>query len=159
SQFLLFGWIGTGGQWPVGPGAAGRDGGLGTLRRLGGLGGPGALGDRSTGVGDPSGGPGRCRRGVIAVRLRGGLSGMLARGRWGLLGSRYRRMRHGEVQMAGEGTAGAFLVELQVPNDRLSVGGTVCGLLLSRLAFGGDSVLARTVGAGALRARVLVREA
>src|SRR5690625_7035560 len=68
-------------------------------------------------------------------------------------------MRHGEVQVAGEGTAGAFLVELQVPNDRLSVGGTVCGLLLSRLAFGGDSVLARTVGAGALRARVLVREA
>src|SRR5699024_3538976 len=40
-----------------------------------------------------------------------------------------------------------------------SVGGTVCGLLLSRLSFGGDSVLARTVGAGALRARVLVREA
>src|SRR5699024_12528213 len=68
-------------------------------------------------------------------------------------------MRHGEVQVAGEGTAGAFLVELQVPNDRLSVGGTVCGLLLSRLAFGGDSVLARTVGAGALRARGLVREA
>src|SRR5690625_7146152 len=68
-------------------------------------------------------------------------------------------MRHGEVQVAGEGTAGAFLVELQVPHDRLSVGGTVCGLLLSRLAFGGDSVLARTVGAGALRARVLVREA
>src|SRR5690625_4655572 len=58
-------------------------------------------------------------------------------------------MRHGEVQVAGEGTAGAFLVELQVPHDRLSVGGTVCGLLLSRLAFGGDSVLARTVGAGA----------
>src|SRR5699024_1726544 len=69
------------------------------------------------------------------------------------------RVRQGEVQVAGEGTAGALLVELQVPHDRLSVGGTVCGLLLSRLAFGGDSVLARTVGAGALRARVLVREA
>src|SRR5690625_2435857 len=68
-------------------------------------------------------------------------------------------MRHGGVPVAGGGTAGAFLVEMQVTHDRVSVGGTVCGLLLSRLAFGGDSVPARTVGAGALRARVLVREA
>src|SRR5690625_4036474 len=41
--------------------------------------------------------------------------------------------------MPGEGAAGALLIELQIPHDRLGVSGTACELLLSRLALSGGT--------------------